>query len=326
MDTKKTKLFTLLEILHSETDDEHFLSLVDIQKKLAERNIKVERKTLYKDIEALREYGYDIIMSHDGRHRLYHFGAGKFEIAELKLLVDLIQSSKFITKKKSVQLIKKIESMTSKYEANQLKRQVFIAGRVKTENESIYYNVDILNEAINQNCMIEFQYFQWDENKQRILRHDGKVYKVSPWMLLWDNENYYLIAFDEEYGEIRHYRVDKILNISILPLPRKGKEKFNEIDLGAYANSKFGMFSGKKEKVEIQFHKSLSGVMIDRFGTKIAICHESGDYYYTEVEVSISDQFLGWILALGNEVKITGPDNVVDQMRNLLEERAELYK
>ena len=189
---QKLKLMYLMKILLEYTDETHSLTMEEIKTKLKLYDISAERKSLYNDIESLRLYGLDIIGTKEDRTYSYHIGNRQFELAELKLLVDSVQSAKFITEKKSNDLIKKIEAFASRYEAIQLQRQVFVAGRVKTMNESIYYNVDRIHSAIADNFQITFQYFQWNVDKKMELRHNGIWYKVSPWSLSWDDENYYL--------------------------------------------------------------------------------------------------------------------------------------
>jgi len=226
-----------------------------------------------------------------------------------------VQSSKFITDKKSGQLIKKLESLVSRYEGSQLHRQVIIAGRVKTMNESIYYNVDRLHEAIATDSQIRFKYYQWNVKKEMELRRDGQWYQTSPWGLMWDDENYYLVAYNSADGTIRHYRVDKMLNIETVDERREGKQEFKEFDLPHYTKSLFGMFGGEEKKVTIEASNDLVGVMIDRFGKDIIIVPEDEDHFSITVSVAVSEQFIGWIIALGEGVKITGPDDVVAQMR-----------
>lgn len=210
---QKLKLIYLMKILMEYTDEKHSLTMEEIKSKLQLYDISAERKSLYNDIENLRLYGLDIIGTKEDRTYSYYIGNRQFELAELKLLVDCVQSAKFITEKKSNVLIKKIEELASRYEAMQLQRQVFVAGRVKTMNESIYYNVDRIHSAIADNFQITFQYFQWNVDKKMKLRHNGIWYIVSPWSLSWDDENYYLIAYDSVEHIIKHFRVRDSLRV-----------------------------------------------------------------------------------------------------------------
>ena len=232
---QKLKLIYLMKILLERTDETHSITMSEIIDALAAYDISAERKSLYNDIENLGVYGLDVIGTQEDRTYSYHIGNRQFELAELKLLVDSVQSGKFITAKKSNELIKKIEGLASKYEACQLHRQVFVAGRVKTMNESIYYNVDRIHTAIAENSRITFQYFQWNVDKKMELRHDGTLYEVSPWSLSWDDENYYLIAYDSSEGIIKHFRVDKMIYIKSNGKGREGRQVFKSFDMAAYA-------------------------------------------------------------------------------------------
>ena len=312
---QKLKLYYLSRIMIEKTDDDHWLTMPQIRKYLEDYDVTADRKSLYDDLEALKVLGIDIIGEKEGRNYYYHVGSKQFELVELKLLVDAIQSSKFITEKKSRELIRKLTGLASDYEAEQLKRQVYVNGRIKTMNESIFYTVDEIHTAITSNRRIRFEYLRWNLDKKLVPRRENR-YSVSPWALTWDDENYYLIAYDTETESIRHYRVDKMRRIELTDEPRDGREQFRAFDLAAYAKKTFGMFSGEESKVSLCFRNELVGVFIDRFGKDIPIhpsVHEG--WSETTVSVAISDQFLGWIFALGTEVKITGPEEVAERFR-----------
>ena len=262
---QKLKLIYLMKILLEKTDETHSITMSEIIDSLNAYNISAERKSLYDDIENLRLYGLDIIGEQQDRTFSYHVGNRQFELAELKLLVDSVQSAKFITAKKSNELIKKIEGFASKYEASQLDRQVFVAGRVKTMNESIYYNVDRIHTAIAENSRITFQYFQWNVDKEMELRHDGALYEVSPWSLSCNDDNYYLIAYDGTLDKIKHFRVDKMIHINPNGKGREGRQVFKSLDMAAYLRRMFGMYDGKPERVRIECDNSCAGMIIDRF-------------------------------------------------------------
>ncbi|MGN9019659.1 helix-turn-helix transcriptional regulator [Lachnospiraceae bacterium HCP1S3_C3] len=323
---QKLKLIYLMKILLEQTDDTHSITMQEIIDALAAYGISAERKSLYNDIENLRVYGLDIIGTQEDRTYSYHIGNRQFELAELKLLVDSVQSAKFITAKKSNELIKKIEGLASKYEASQLHRQVFVAGRVKTMNESIYYNVDRIHTAIAENSKITFQYFQWNVDKKMELRHDGALYEVSPWSLSWDDENYYLIAYDGVEGIIKHFRVDKMLNIKSIGRRREGKQEFKSFDMAAYSRKMFGMYAGKEETVRIECDNSFAGVMIDRFGKDVSLIRLDDNRFVVNVEVAVSRQFLAWIIGLGEGVTLAGPDNVVEMMNDEIDRLVKQYK
>ena len=321
----KLKMLYLVRIFSQETDDEHGLTLQQIIDRLDGYNISADRKTLYQDFEELRQFGYDIITTQVGHNTFYHLGARDFELPELKLLVDSVQAAKFITDRKSRELIGKLEGLVSHYQAQQLHRQVLISGRVKAMSESIYYNIDKLHEAINSGYQIRFQYYQWNVNKETELRRNGATYQVSPWALTWDDENYYLVAYDAEEDKIKHYRVDKMLRIRITDEIRLGKDRFREFDVAKYAKSLFGMFGGAETDVVLQGVDSMVGVIIDRFGKDIPIVSIDESHFEASVRVALSAQFFGWIMALGEGIRIVGPEPVLVKMRREIRRLNEQY-
>ena len=323
---QKLKLLYLIKIFTEDTDDQHALTLPQIAEKLDAYGISAERKTLYQDFELLRDFGFDIIGQQARRNFYYHMGNRRFELPELKLLVDSVQSAKFITDKKSNTLIKKLEGMVSKYEARKLQRQVIISGRIKAMNESIYYNVDKLHEAIGTDRQIRFKYFRWNIKKEMELRKDGAWYQVSPWALMWDDENYYLVGYDAEDGKIKHYRVDKMWRISVADRKREGKEQFRAFNMPRYTKSLFGMFGGEEVKVTLEAENGMVGILLDRFGKDIPVKPVDADHFRTSVVVAVSSQFLGWIMALGDGVKIIGPDKVVTRMKEEIRLISQMYE
>lgn len=322
---QKLRLLYLAKLLFQETDENHDLTLSEILSYLSDLQITVNRKTIYDDLEALRLFGFDILSEQRGHKTYYKMVSREFETAELKLLVDSVQSSKFITEKKSRSLIKKLESLVSRHDAVQLHKQVLITGRVKTLNESIYYNVDDLHSAINQNCQIQFQYFQWNLNKEPEFRHGGALYQVSPWYLRWDDENYYLIAYHKNDDSIRHYRVDKMKNITLTDLPREGEDRLNPAEITAYTKGLFGMYGGEETHITLEADNALIGVLIDRFGQDISIVKLDDEHFQAFVNVVVSPQFFSWIIGLGKGIKITAPDRVVQKMQKMIQDLSSLY-
>lgn len=323
---QKLKLLYLTKIFMEKTDESHALTLAEITSLLNGYEVTADRKTLYLDFEELKHYGLDIISEQRSKTVVYYLASRDFELAELKLLVDSVQSSKFITEKKSNSLIKKLESLVSEHESKQLHRQVITSGRVKTMNESILINVDSIHSAINNNRQISFQYFQWTPDKQRELRHDGQRYTISPWHLVWDNENYYMIGYDSDSEMIKHFRVDKMLRISSLDEKREGLKKMKEFNIATYSRTLFGMLGGESTRVTLQCHNSMAGVIIDRFGKDTVMFPHDEEHFIACVEVVPSDQFLGWILGLSSLVKIMEPISVVEQIKDLLAKQNELYR
>lgn len=322
---QKLKLLYLLKILWERTDDEHGMTMPEIIDALAQYDVQAERKSIYADMEALRRFDIDVIGETQGRQYVYHLGSRMFEMAELKLLVDSVQAAKFITSQKTETLIKKIAGLVSDYEARQLQRQVYVSGRIKTDNEAVYYNVDRIHIAIGNNEKISFQYFQWNEKKEQQLRRDGKIYHISPWALSWDDENYYLIGYDGETDSIKHYRVDKMQKICLTGEMRQGRERFASFDMAAYANKMFGMFAGEECRVNLVFENRLANVVIDRFGRDVTFFKVDEEHFQINVNVAVSRQFLGWVISLGSGVKITGPEEVVTMMREEVKRLWEEY-
>ena len=324
-ENQKLKMLYLVKIFSEETDELHKLTMLQIIQKLSVCGVNADRKTLYQDFDELRRFGFDIIAEQEGRSHYYYLGGRDFELPELKLLVDSVQSARFITDKKSNQLIRKLERLVSKHEGSQLHRQVIIAGRIKTMNESIYYNVDKLHGAINSDKQIRFKYFDWNLKKEMQPRYDGRVYQVSPWALMWDDEKYYLVVYDAKYGKIIHYRVDKMTDIRVADVKREGRDAFKEFNIARYSNTLFGMYVGDETKVTIEAENRMVSVLIDRFGKDIIIVPVDDDHFRTTVTVAVSNHFLGWLMSLDGYVKIISPEPVVKSMKDLLSNLTDRY-
>ena len=308
---QKWKLLSLYEILSRQSDEDHPLTVPELIAALDEEGISAERKSIYSDLEALADRGVDV-QSRKGRSGGWFIGQRQFELAELKLLVDAVQSSCFITRRKSDALIRKLETLTSIYQARQLQRQVYVDRRVKTMNESIYYNVDALHTAIAQGKEITFRYFDYDMNKQRVPRRDGALYRVSPYSLVWNNENYYLVAYDPATEEMRHYRVDKMSDIAVTDQRREGPAEF---DVADYARRHFGMYAGTEATVTLRFDKSMVGVVLDRFGQDVMLIPDGEDHFTVSLPLVISPQFFGWLFGLGDKVRLVAPASAVEAFR-----------
>lgn len=323
---QKFKFIYLMKIMLDQTDEEHGLTMSQIMAELEKYGVTAERKSIYTDFQDMRDqFGIEIIKNQIGRETYYHVANRKFQMAEVKLLIDAIQCSKFITRKKSRELIAKVRAFVSVHQAKQLQRQVYISNRVKTMNESVYYNVDDIHIAIHENKKIRFQYYKWDISKKLVPRHNGAWFVVSPWALTWDDENYYMVAYDDLDQKIKHYRVDKMMKISALEENRAGKEAFKNFDMAAYSKATFGMYQGEKTKVKIQFANPMCGVFLDRFGKDINFHPIDEEHSELTVDVHVSPQFFGWIFSLGKDVKITGPADVVEEMKRLAGEVMENY-
>lgn len=317
---QKMKLLYIMQILLRDSDENHPISMSDLITRLDALSIKAERKSLYDDIECLREFGIEIELQ-NGKHGGYYVAEHEFELPELKLLVDAVQSSKFITEKKSKILIEKLGTLTNRFSEMELDREVFVANRVKTMNESIYFNVDAIQSAMAQNKKIAFKYFEFTREKKKQYRHSGAYYSVSPWSLIWDDENYYLVAYDDGSREIRHYRVDKMEKISTKNELRDGREQKDRFDPAMYSRQVFGMFGGESAIVTLRCENSLAGVIFDRFGRELTLRYSDDEHFEADVRVSVSPVFLGWVFGFGGKMRITSPENVVERYVQMLEEQ-----
>lgn len=323
---QKFKLYRLAQIMLEYTDEEHYITMPEIIDALGTYGVTADRKSIYADLRDLEILGIDVEGEPVGNRYHYHVVDRPFELPELKLLVDAIQSSRFITEKKSNALIRKLEKFVSRYDAQKLQRQVYVSGRIKTMNESIYYTVDAIHNAISMNKKIRFQYYQWNVQKEMELRHNGTWYCISPWGLSWEGENYYLVGFDQEAGKIKHYRVDKMLHIRIMEEAREGKEHFQRLDMADYTRKSFGMFGGKEQNVRLLVDNELAGVMIDRFGKDVMMIPSGEDHFTVNVDVRVSRQFLGWVFSLGERVEILSPEEVRTAMKEEIQKHMRQYQ
>lgn len=317
---QKLKLLYLLKILTEQTDERHPMPMPVLLEKLKAEEISAERKSVYSDIACLLDFGVDIVYDQTRGSGGYYLASRDFELAELKLLVDAVSASRFITKSKSVQLIGKIEKLASRHEAVQLQRQVYTAERIKNDNESIYYHVDAIHTAIHENRQISFPYLEWNLQKKLVARKGGEPYRISPWSLMWNDENYYLIGYDAGADMLKHFRVDKIGPIEMLEERREGGEVFKKCDLSAYSAKTFGMYGGEEETVTLSFPNTLVGVVLDRFGKDVLLQRISQDRFTVHVKVMVSRQFYGWLAGIGKEAKVTAPERVKEGYRNYLTE------
>lgn len=325
---QKLKLLYLAKILLNNTDANHDITLDEILNKLHAYDVTAARKSLYDDIAQLNDFGIKTQKTQYGRNVHYKVIGRAFELAELKLLVDSVAAAKFITEEKSNELIKKLESLISRQEAATLQRQVYVAGRVKIMNSDIMKNVDAIHNAIANNSSLSFQYCRWNMKKELEVKHDGARYHVSPWGLLWNDGNYYLIGYDHDtqVKDIHHYRVDKMKNILIENKVREGREKLKKLDIASYGKSKFGMYNGEEIKAEILCKNSAIGVLIDRFGTDVTILKKDEAHSRVFVKVADNKLFIHWIMAMGDNFKIIGPENLVKEVHDELNRLAKQYE
>lgn len=305
---QRLKILYLYKILFERTDEKHSIQMPELLHELEMYGISANRKTLYEDIEALKTYGLDIVSGGRGKSSGYYVVNRDFELPELKLLADAVSSSRFLTEKKSSELLKKLERLTSIHEGKQIQRQVFIADRVKAINERIYMNVDAIHRAIAERSQITFKYFDYDVNKRKKYR-DG-LRTCSPYALTWDDERYYLVAHYEKYDSISNFRVDRMEDVKLIDTPIMEQPK--GFKLSEYLNSTFSMFSGKSESVKLRFEKSLVNAVIDRFGKNISIVSDGIEYLTVQVNVKTEhpEPFFGWLFQFGTKLQIAEPSEL----------------
>lgn len=318
------KLLRLMEIFLQETDEDHGITMAEILSLLEGFGIHAERKSIYENIETLNQCGMDILAEKQGHQSFYYLASREFETAELRLLADAVASSRFITAKKSDQLLRKLSALASRYQGGQLKRSVLVTSRIKNMNETIFYLVDDLNRAIREDRAVTFRYYEWVYEEGQLVRrprHDGALYEVSPWQLLWEDEYYYLIAFDHKSQSIHHYRVDRMGDIKIADTPRQGQAEFKAIRMEDYTARVFGMFGGQSRAVTLSFPDHLLSAMIDRFGKDLHPTRIAEGRLQIRAEVIPSMHFYGWLFSLGEAVRLEGPTELKEEFMNALKQR-----
>ena len=322
-DNQKLKIFYILDYLEAHSNEKNPVRASDLIAMLDHQyNIRCDRKTVYSDIAALQQYGVDIV-SLPGKNGGYYIASRNFELPELKLLIDAVQSSRYLTEKKSRELIEKLCSQCNEQDAKLMRRTVLVSGRVKSMNETIYYNVDAIQEAIAQNRQITFRYFDWDFGGKRKYRE--KEYLASPYGLCQDNENCYLLAFSGRHG-ITSYRVDRMSDIQLTEDKRIPCPELTGKALHDHANRLFQMYSGDALDVKMRFHRSLLNVVIDRFGKDTMLIPDGEDWFVFTVKVAISPMFLSWVLGFGAKAKILYPQSVIDACKDLCREAMSQYE
>lgn len=314
----KLRLFCLQELFLRETDDEHRLSMREIIARLNAQGIPADRRTVYADLALLQMRNMDIMRARVGRQQVYWLASREFELAELKLLVDAVQASRFLSRKKSSSLISKLECLASRYQAEQMERAVYVKNRVKTDNASVYYSVDAIHEAMQKGKRLSFQYCQYTLSRKLEPRRGGMRYVVTPQLLCWADDNYYLIADHPQHAGLTHYRVDKMASASVC---EENAGKSAKLDAAAYARTMFGMYAGACEWVEMAFDGSLIGAVIDRFGADVSIspCEEAAEGFFCRALVAVSPAFYGWMAQFGDLARICSPDSVRLGMMKLLD-------
>ena len=322
---QKQKILYIMQDLLEKSDEDHPMTACELLRLLEARGIPAERKSIYADIEALRDFGMDTLKGSGPAHG-YYVGSRLFELPELKLLVDSVQSSKFLTEKKSRELIEKLETLCSAADAKTLARQVTVRNRVKTMNESIYYNVDAIHAGISQNREIRFRYFEYTVAKERRFRRENGWYQLTPLALVWDDENYYLIGYEQAAKKIKHFRVDKMVDICLTEEPRVQNALCQQLDPADYAKKVFGMFSGEEVCVKLRFRNHLVGAVLDRLGREVCLAPDGEEHFLVQIPVVISPQFFAWLCGFGANAELLGPVEVVEQFMAHLASMEQLYR
>ena len=323
---QKKKLLCLLQILRERTDENHIMSATDLGKALGEYGISAERKSIYADVETLIDFGIDIVQK-KGTNPGYYIGSREFEIAELKLLVDAAQASKFITQEKANTICAKIKrNMADSHTQPSLNRKAYVAERIHSMNDSVVKEADRLHEAIENNKQIQFKYFHYspDKSKKRTYAKSGDIYVVNPFSLYWDNGNYYLYAHDGK--KFRYYRVDRMEKIELRAEDREFVEEYKDENIRHRKAKIFQMYGGKEYTVKMRFRNGLADQVIDQFGADITMIPTDSEHFTVKVPVQVSPTFYAWVSTFGRSVKILEPENVVDGMRNFLQKSLDMYK
>ena len=318
---QKLKILYIWDYLQKNSHEEHPVRAGELIEMLQKQQIKCDRKTIYSDIATLQQFGIDII-SVPGKNGGYYVASRNFQLPELKLLIDAVQSSRYLTEAKSRELIEKLCDQCNEHEAGLLKRNVYVSGRVKSMNETIYYNVNDIQEAISQNRQITFRYFDWGMDGKR--RYRDKAYLASPYGLCQDNENCYLLGYSERHG-ITSYRVDRMTDIRLtedkrIPCPELTGKNFTE-----HANKLFQMFAGDAMNVKLRFHKELLNVVIDRFGRDTMLIPDGEEHFNFTVKVAVSPMFLSWVIGFGDKAEILYPQAVIDACKELCRQATSRY-
>lgn len=326
--SKKLILIYLIELFLNRTDKNHYIRMPEILSYLESKGISADRRTIYSAISLLDYAHFSIVGIQEKGGYKYHHPTRLFDTNELKVLIDAVAASKYLTERKSKELITKIKSLGSVYDYEPLNRNVLLNKRIKSMNDKVLKNLDIIHACISGNAQLSFKYMKWNPQKKLEYVRKGEIHCVSPFAVTLNDDNYYLIAFNHKYQSLRHYRIDKMQSIREIPEPREGLEYFRNFDITDYSRKTFGMFGGKEESIQLQCKNYLAGVFIDRFGQDVNIRPDfkNPDCFLVKISVNVSPQFYGWLFALGKDVKIISPESVITEYNNILMDTLSNYK
>lgn len=311
---RQARIIYVLSILWKKTNEDHPMSADQIVEQLSLYGIVCERKSVYRDLEQLEEFGFDLVTNQKGTF----LATRLLEVPELKLLMDMVQSARFLTEEKTSQLIEKLGKLGDYATFRQLKSQMVDGGNGKAENESVYYNIDCIVSAFQKNCQISFFYYAWSVEGKLELKNNGEKYRISPWFLQWESQQYYLIGYDEKQNGMKHFRLDKMKNIELLSESRKGKMVYDSLNLAEYSRMHFHMYQGESFLITLKCDKELAGAMIDHFGRKVWMHAMDEQHFSIVVSVEVSPKFFGWIAGYSGKIQIVEPSEVRIQYRMFL--------
>lgn len=321
----KNRLIALLQILQDETDEEHGLTMAEIIERLAGEGIPAERKAIGRDIKALQEAGYDV-QKFMRQPAEYGLASRDFTHAEQLLLVDAIQSSRFVTERQAKVLVRNIEKLGPRHRRSGLERRLHVTGRVKSKNESVFNNIDAIQEAITAKRKIAFAYYKYNCEKQPVSKHEGTKYLETPVQLLYADDFYYLIAFNDKYGQFTNYRVDRMKSITVSDEPATRNADIASFDPKEYASRVFGMFSGEPVNATLRVHEDLMGALIDRFGKDVDAQPIGDQWARARVRVVRTNLFFGWVAQYGGKVRIDAPSDLREDFVKYLESLLQDYE
>lgn len=316
-DMVKSRLIVLSKMFYTKTDEDHQMTNLEILDYLKEHDVPANEKTLRGDIRLLKELGFDIVTVVSRPNRYYQRNR-EFSLPELKLLIDAVSASRFITKKKSHDLGLKLAELASEHQKPELRRNVYATNRVKNSNESIYGMVDVINDAINNKKKITFQYNEFDAALKPVLRNDGEVYELSPYALYWNEDYYYVVGWSDKHGNVSSFRVDRLVKPKITE--EKAHKKTEKFDIDDYSRRIFEMYDGEPTLVKLECKNDFAKYIVDRFGTKLETIATSDDRFEVEVEVSLSPTFYSWVFQFGGEIRILSPAKAVNDMTEMAQQ------
>lgn len=329
MQTSKIKTLLIYQLLEKYSDENNPLTTTQLVDLLEERGVKSERKSIYSDIESLKEIGLDIVLSR-GRNGGYFLASRKFELPEIVLLIDAVTSAGFITPKKTQSLVDKLKSLVSEKQAKSLVSQVYVnPSSAKCDNEEIYIIIDRLHDAISQRRKVSFTYRRRNVDFEKNKKYTDKTFKVSPYALIWKDDHYYLVCNNEKYDNLMNLRIDRMKRLKILKDDARHISQVSsyewEFDTQDYSSKMFNMFSGEDCEVTLVCAYNLLEEMLDRFGVSIPLGYYDADHFKTTVHATLSDGFVSWLMQYGSAVRVKSPPELADMIKQKAKSIVDVY-